>query len=130
MISLGVIVAFGVTVNILRAAGCVELASSNQSQSDAVGQDQQTGIEYIVSDAMQPYVRDEKECMGYRVVVPADASQEQLLDVFDKVTSNDGYYLHTAWFFSDSSLADGGATYDVAMIEEDGEGADPIVNMA
>lgn len=87
-------------------------------------------IEYAASDTTQTYVRDSKECMGYRVAVSPDATEDQLKEVFAKVTGGDGYYLHTVWFFSDISLADGGASYDVAMLEEDGEGASPTVTMA
>lgn len=69
------------------------------------------------------YARDGKKCIGYRVYVPdKDATDEQLLDIYSKVT-NDAYYLHTVWIYFDRKEAEGGLAS--ATIEETSKGVTP-----
>ena len=96
-------------------------------QEQVAGQDEK--IEYTKTDATQAYVRDGKECIGYYVAVSPDATEDQLKQAFKEVTEGDGYYLHTVYFCSDVSKANG-TGFDVAMVEEESEGADPVVTKA
>lgn len=73
------------------------------------------------------YVRDGNECISYRVAVDKDMSDKDLQKVFDDVTSNDDYYLHTVFFYSNKKLAKGGDAYDVAVLEETESGTDPTL---
>lgn len=65
------------------------------------------------------YVNNFEKAKAYRVVVDRDATEEELKDVFEDITSSDGYKYHTVWFYSTESKATGGDTYDIAMIEDD-----------
>ncbi|WP_346669019.1 hypothetical protein [uncultured Subdoligranulum sp.] len=73
------------------------------------------------------YVRDSQKCMAYRVCAGTDLSEDELLSVFHDVTADDGYYLHTVWFYSTSECS---GFYDVAMVEELESGSDPVVTLA
>lgn len=90
---------------------------------------QEEKIEYTKADTTQAYVRDGKECVGYYVAVSPDATEDQLKQAFKEITEGDGYYLHTVYFCSDVSKADG-TGFDVAMVEEESEGANPKVTKA
>ncbi len=82
-------------------------------------------LEYQVVSS-DTYAREGQECMSYRVAVPAEYSDDQLLAVFDEVTDDD-YYLHIIWFYSDPSGADGSMPYDVAMLEQTSKGETPEI---
>lgn len=71
-----------------------------------------------------PYVRDGQECKAYRIVVDAELSEDDLRLIYDEVTSDDGKYLHTVWFYKDKSETDG--PYTVGQLEELEEDADPV----
>lgn len=59
----------------------------------------------------QSYVRDGKECMGYRVYVSSSCSDTKYSIL--KAVSNDSYYKHTVWFYHSKLDADGsGQCYD------------------
>lgn len=73
------------------------------------------------------YVRDGKKCIAYRVSVSSDLTDEELTSVFHDVCSGDDYYLHTVWFYSSSEMANGGNSYDVAILEETSSGSDPVI---
>lgn len=87
------------------------------------------GSDYAKTDATQSYVRDGEECMGYYAAISQDATDDQLKQAFADITAGDGYYLHTVYFCSDVSKADG-TGFDVAMVEEEAEGAEPVVTRA
>lgn len=94
------------------------------------GDEKQQAIEYVKSENTQQYANGGQECIGYRVSVPQDCTEEQMRKVFAEVVDGDGYPMHTVWFYSDSSLADGGDAYDVAMLEEQSVGAEPVFTKA
>lgn len=73
------------------------------------------------------YVRDGKECVSYRVAVADDLSDDDLKTIFEDITHNDDYYLHTVYFYSSEDIAKGGDAYDVAMLEETNAGSDPNI---
>ena len=110
--------------------GCASGDGKSGTDAGTAPKEQKMAVEYTKTDSTQSYARDGKECMGYRVVVPADATEDELLTVFGEVVSGDGYPMHTVWFYSSADLATGGDMYDVAMLEEDSEGASPTVTMA
>lgn len=124
-----VVVVFLVIVGICYVVAPPTAENTKQPVSSS-SVDEAAPIEYSVNDTKQTYVRDGKECMGYRVVVPSDATEGDLLTVFNEVVSGDGYPMHTVWFYSSEDLATGGDMYDVAMLEESSEGAAPTVTMA
>ncbi len=73
----------------------------------------------------QDYVRDNKECIGYRIYINTDkASEQQYRSIFQEIT-DDGKYLHTIWFYFSKSAADGSGEADVIM-EQVTEGIIPI----
>lgn len=124
---IGIIVAVVVVVVLAISAIVYQI-----SPPDSTGKStpQAEPIEYTKSDAMQSYVRDGEECMGYRVAVSSAATEDQLLSVFGEVVAGDGYPMHTVWFYSSVDKAQGGDQYDVAMVEEESAGGDPVVTMA
>lgn len=68
----------------------------------------------------QDYIRDGKECIGYRVYINTKrASNSQYKEIFNEIISNDNKYLHTVWFYYDKSAADGSGTADVTMEQID-----------
>lgn len=73
------------------------------------------------------YARDGKACVSYRVAVSADLDDDALLSVFNDVCADDGYYLHTVFYYSNVDAADGGDAYDVAVLEETEPGSAPDI---
>lgn len=74
----------------------------------------------------QNYVRDSKKCIAYRVYINVDnASDSQLLNIYEEATKDDGYYLHTVWFYYDKTSANGSGTAKIT-IEQTINGIDPI----
>lgn len=124
---IGIAVAAVFVVVIAVSAITYQIAPPASSATDA---QQIVADEYTKTDASQSYVRDGEECMGYRVAVSATATEEQLLSVFEEVVAGDGYPMHTVWFYSSVDKAQGGDQYDVAMVEEESAGGDPVVTMA
>ena len=73
----------------------------------------------------QDYIRNNKECLGYRVYINTDrASDMQYRSIFDEIT-NDGKYLHTVWFYFSKSSATRSGTADVTM-DQTVEGITPL----
>ena len=62
----------------------------------------------------QEYARDGQKCMAYRVYVSSKPSYSEFQTIFSKVT-NDGYYLHTVWFYTSKSDANGSGAADWTM---------------
>ena len=75
----------------------------------------------------QLYVRDGQDCIAYRVVVDADITDKDMEEVYADVIDNDGYYLHTVWFYDDKDEADGTSAYTVAEMEETTQGEMPNI---
>ena len=74
----------------------------------------------------QNYVRDNNKCIAYRVYINVDnASDAQLLNIYEEATKDDGYYLHTVWFYYDKASANGSGTAQIT-IEQTINGIDPI----
>ena len=72
------------------------------------------------SGLAQDYIRDGASCIAYRVHTDtplSELSDDHLLSVYHDITHNDGYYLHTVWFYDDESLIRAGGVYD-ACVEE------------
>lgn len=69
------------------------------------------------------YTRDGKDCVGYRVEIAEDATEEGMRAVFEELSGADSYYLHTVWFYGLSSDVEAVGSYTVGMLEEEGEGA-------
>lgn len=98
---------FGVVVIIILIIGIIQ-GLSKPSKNSSSGE----GWEVV---STQSYVRDGKECMGYRVYVSSNCPATKY-EIFEAVT-NDSYYKHTVWFYHSKSDADGsGLSYD--SIEE------------
>lgn len=76
----------------------------------------------------QLYARDGRDCIAYRVVVDSDISDSELREVYENVIENDGYYLHTVWFYDDEEDADGSNPYTIAEMEEIEEDEVPTIN--
>ena len=110
--------------------GCAAGEGKSSADTTPAPEEQKATVEYTKTDSTQSNVRDGKECMGYRVVVPSGATEDELLAVFGEVVSGDGYPMHTVWFYSSADMATGGDMYDVAMLEEESEGATTTVTMA
>ena len=64
------------------------------------------------------YIRDGKKCIGYRVIVDENATDEELLSVFRELTHYDGYYLHTVWFYRSQKEIDDFGFFTVALLDE------------
>jgi hypothetical protein len=77
----------------------------------------------------QDYVRDGRECIGYRIYVDRDYASDQVFrHIFSYVTDDDGYYLHTVWIYYFSSMADGSYPADYIMEQtRQGELPDPVM---
>lgn len=74
----------------------------------------------------QDYIRENKECIGYRVYINTNkASDLQYRSIFKEITDKDGKYLHTIWFYFSESAADGSEEADVTM-EQIAEGIIPL----
>ena len=80
-----------------------------------------------VSGYSDEYVRDGNLCVSYRVSVSPSLTDDELVLVFDDVTHDDDYYLHTVFFYDDASLIRGSDLYNVAMLEETSPGAKPEI---
>lgn len=123
-------IAVAVVVVVVLVVSFITYQVAPPDSKTTVGQQQNASeIEYTKTDSTQDYVRDGKECIGYYVAVSPDATEDQLKQAFKEITEGDGYYLHTVYFCSDVSKANG-TGFDVAMVEEESEGADPVVTKA
>lgn len=78
--------------------------------------------EYWLIDSSK-YARDGKDCVGYRVEIAEDATEEGMRAVFDELSAADSYYLHTVWFYGLASDVEAVGTYTIGMLEEESEGA-------
>ncbi len=74
----------------------------------------------------QDYARDGKKCKGYRVYVKEKPSNKDARAIFNYVT-NDRYYLHTVWFYTDKKAAEGtdGARW---IMEQVSQGITPTID--
>lgn len=72
------------------------------------------------------YVRDGKDCIGYRVEIGDGASEEDMRAVFAALAEGDSYYLHTVWYYELASDVETVGAYTVGMLEEESAGADPV----
>lgn len=98
---------------------CVVLfAISNNSKTKGKGWE-------VISKS--EYVRDNKKCMGYRVYLSENKTYKEKQAIFEDITSHSSYYLHTVWFYSTKSGANGSGTYDMGMMEQTYKGEKPIV---
>lgn len=102
-----------------------ENESSSESNIQSTELDSTVVPDYKVGST-QEYARDGKKCMGYRVAVDSQLSDDELKAIFDDITADD-YYLHIVWFFSDVEKASGADPYDIAMMEETDESSEPIL---
>lgn len=67
----------------------------------------------------QEYVRDGKQCMGYRIYVSSSYGSTQVYrDIFSYVVSNDNYYLHTVWIYGTHKSANGSSSADYILEEK------------
>jgi len=82
------------------------------------GSKKTTKVDYTICSTSE-YASNGHKAIGYRVSVSKSASRSELEEVFEAITDGDGYKNHTVWFYSTSSKATGGDTYDVAMIDDD-----------
>ncbi|MCH5352977.1 MAG: hypothetical protein J1E06_05890 [Acutalibacter sp.] len=71
------------------------------------------------------YYRDDKECIGYRVAIGDDATEEEMRIVFDDLCAADSYYLHTVWYYGLPSDVEAIGSFSVGMLEETVSGASP-----
>lgn len=76
------------------------------------------------------YVRDGKDCIGYRVEIGDGATPEDMGAVFSELSAADSYYLHTVWFYGLASDVEAVGAYTVGMLEEETPGADPVFTPA
>lgn len=81
--------------------------------------------DYTLIDSSE-YARDGKECVGYRVEIAEDATEEGLRAVFDELSAADSYYLHTVWFYGLASDVEAVGAYTVGMLEEEAPGTSPV----
>lgn len=66
----------------------------------------------------QTYVRDEKECLGYRVVVADGTTEDDMRNIFKEVLKDDTSHLRTVWFYGLESDIETIGAYTVGMLEE------------
>ncbi len=71
----------------------------------------------------QLYIQDGKECLSYRMIVSCEPTDDELFAAIGAVL-DDGYYLHTVWFYNTIEEVNG--RYTVAMAEQD---ADDILTL-
>ncbi len=62
---------------------------------------------------------------AYRVQISSDATEEELFLVFDDLTAEDGYHIHTVWFYEEVIDVEVMGFYTVGMIEEELVGSTP-----
>lgn len=72
------------------------------------------------------YARDGKACMGYRVEIGDDATEDEMRAVYEDITAEDSYYLHTVWFYGLASDVVDVGSYTVGMLEEVSAGTSPV----
>lgn len=111
----------------LTLGGCSSEPADSQEGDGAELEQKHASIGYQVSEEVQQYTQDEAKGASYRVAVPADTDADELKAVFYDVVSGDGFDVHTVWFYSDISLADGSAPCDVATAVQEEPGGDPAV---
>ncbi|MCI8374967.1 MAG: hypothetical protein HFI29_05980 [Lachnospiraceae bacterium] len=49
------------------------------------------------------YVREGEKCQGYRIVANTDITDEEIMAIYNKITSNDEYKYHTLWFYENEN---------------------------
>lgn len=111
----------------LTLAGCASGPSENQEGDAEEHEQKHASIEYQVSEDVQHYAQGDSKGASYRVAVPADTDADELKAVFLDVVAQDDFDVHTVWFYSDISLADGSAPCDVATAIQEEPGGDPTV---
>ena len=81
--------------------------------------------DYRLIDSSE-YSRDGKDCVGYRVEIAEDASEEDMRAVFSELSAADAYYLHTVWYYGLASDVETIGSYTVGQLEEVAEGSEPV----
>ena len=109
-------------------------ACSGGDSSDNAGggevPEAQATIEYAVAEVVDEYAQGDLRGASYRVSVPSQATEGELEGVFADVTAEDGFDVHTVWFYSDARLADGSEAFDVASAVQDAPGGEPVLVLA
>lgn len=49
------------------------------------------------------YVRDGEKCQGYRIVASPDITDEEIIAIYDEITSDSKYKYHTLWFYENEN---------------------------
>lgn len=105
-------------------------SEGNMESEKQDNQEQSATIAYTVADEKLEFTRDDKVGMAYRVSVVANATEDELKTVFDKVVIDDGFDMHEVWFYSDERLTDGSAAFDVALASNSFTDGEVTVTMA
>ena len=102
-----------VLIGILAVVIIGSVISGNMTMNE-VALHAENGDWEIVSDDL--YIRDGKECIGYRVYVNAKYGNTDVYkNIFSYITEDDGYYLHTVWIYFLKSSANGSYSADYIM---------------
>lgn len=91
----------------------ISLCGCGNSKSEA-----KNDIEYTISTQEDVSIPDETR-ETFRVVIQEDATEEDLLTVFDEIDKDDIDNV-TVWFYSSEEAIENGP-YDVGMIERTGD---------
>ena len=102
-------------------AGCAKEAPPTANPAAVSATDYNIPYE-VIND--QDYGSDLRN-HSFRVVAAADASNDELMWVFNKL-DNKKWRDVTVWFYKDKATADAGNPYDIAMIKRTGAGAPEI----
>lgn len=104
----------------LALALCFSVAACGNSVSEPKDAETSSQVvpEYSVVNESE-YARDGNKCIGYRVEIGDGAAEEDMRAVFNDVTSDDGYYLHTVWFYGLASDVNNIGFYTAGMLEEE-----------
>ncbi len=109
-----------ILLTLLSFSGCGKKSPTEPAASEPVPD--HSIVYEVIND--QDYGTDLRN-HSFRVVVTADASDDQLLWVFGKL-DNKKWRDVTVWFYKDKAAVEAGDPYDVAMIKRAGSGEPEI----
>lgn len=103
----------------------IVILTNKDNTTQKIEEHKNDGVWDIVSTSN--YVRNGQKCIGYRVYISNSyATDESMKDIFTYLTKQDGYYLHTVWYYHTRSNANGTNSAD-SIMEETSPGQIPEI---
>ena len=92
----------------------------NQTDEQTESNTETVSIPSYTITSQQDYIREGKPCQGYRIITePSVVTNDEILAVYNDITSSSEYLYHTLWFYEVSEEDLPYATLDDEIMDGD-----------